>query len=323
MKKLTASFANIVAMLNDGHYHDGTTIGDKLKITRSAVWKAIKKLQAYAIKVDSIKGKGYALLEPLVLLNPKIIKQRIAAKKVDIEVFETIDSTNDYLRATLNGSDVKICLAEQQTQGKGRLHRQWHSPFGQNIYLSCQYSFQRDVSQLAGLSLVVSLAVAKTLETYGLPKSLAVKWPNDIMYDHKKLSGTLIEIQAESHGVCHAIIGIGLNVNMMQDEDNLILQDWTSLRKITASYIDRNEVCVLLIDNLINYLARFEKQGLATFINEWNDADCLKNKEISLKNGNKKIYGKAKGIDTLGNLILQASDGILQTFSSGDTTLMK
>ncbi|MES2217126.1 MAG: biotin--[acetyl-CoA-carboxylase] ligase [Pseudomonadota bacterium] len=323
MKKLTAGFTNLVAILNDGHYHDGTTIGDKLKITRSAVWKTIKKLQAYEIKVDSIKGKGYALLEPLILLDPKIIKQGVAAKKINIEVFETIDSTNDYLRTTLNGHNIKICLAEQQTRGKGRLHRQWHSPFGQNIYLSCQYSFQRDVSQLAGLSLVVSLAIAKTLATYGLPKSLAVKWPNDIMYDNKKLSGTLIEIQAESHGVCHAIIGVGLNVNMMHDEESFILQDWTSLRKITATYIDRNEVCVLLIDNLLTYLARFEKHGLTAFVDEWNDADCLMNKEISLKNASKKIYGKAKGIDTLGNLILQASDGVLQTFSSGDTTLMK
>jgi BirA family transcriptional regulator, biotin operon repressor / biotin---[acetyl-CoA-carboxylase] ligase len=323
MKKLTASFANLVAILNDGHYHDGTTIGEKLNITRSAVWKTIKKLQSYGIKVDSIKGKGYALLEPLILLNQNTIKENIAQEKIDVEVFETISSTNAYLKARINDHAIKICLAEQQTQGKGRLHRTWHSPFGQNIYLSCQYSFQRDVSQLAGLSLVVSLAIAKTLANYALPKAMAVKWPNDIFYDEKKLSGALIEIQAESHGVCHAIIGIGLNVNMMHDDEQHILQDWTSLRKITASYIDRNEVCSLLMENLITYLRQFEKEGLAPFINEWNDADCLMNKDISLKNGSKNIHGKAKGIDNLGNLILQASDGRLHAFSSGDTMLMK
>jgi BirA family biotin operon repressor/biotin-[acetyl-CoA-carboxylase] ligase len=323
MKKLTTGFANLVAILNDGHYHDGTTIGDRLEITRSAVWKTIKKLQSYGIKVDSIKGKGYALLEPLVLLSQKEIKKNVSHSKVEVEVFETIPSTNDYLKANINDRAIRICLAEQQTQGKGRMHRTWHSPFAQNIYFSCQYSFQRDVSQLAGLSLVVSLAIAKTLASYGLPKSLSVKWPNDIMYDQKKLSGALIEIQAESHGACHAIIGIGLNVNMMHDEEAQILQDWTSLRKITASYIDRNEVCGLLIENLITYLRQFEKEGLAPFVSEWNDADCLMNKEISLKNGSRQIHGKAKGIDNLGNLLLQTSDGLLQAFSAGDTMLVK
>jgi BirA family biotin operon repressor/biotin-[acetyl-CoA-carboxylase] ligase len=323
MKKLTAGFTQLVAILNDGHYHDGTTLGEALKITRSAVWKTIKKLQAYDIKVDSIKGRGYALLEPLALLDQDKIQHGLNSKNITVEVFEEIDSTNDHLKARITDNAIKICLAEQQTHGKGRHHRPWHSPFGQNIYLSCKYSFPRDVSQLAGLSLVASLALVKTLETYRLPKLLAVKWPNDLIYDHQKLSGTLIEIQAESYGACHAIIGIGLNVNMLHDTQQQILQEWTSLRKITASYIDRNSLCILLIDNLLAYLAIFEKQGLAPFIDEWHAADYLMNKTISLKSGDKVIRGQAKGIDTNGNLLLQTKNGTLLTCSVGDTTLLK
>lgn len=323
MKKLSPGFANLVTLLNGGHYHDGTTLGDKLKITRSAVWKSIKKLETYGVKLTSIKGKGYALLEPLLLLNPKIIKQGIACKNIDINIFETIDSTNEYQKLFIGHKNIKICMAEQQTHGKGRLNRKWHSPFAQNIYLSCSYPFQKDISELAGLSLVVSLAVVKTLACYGLPKALLIKWPNDIIYDHKKLAGILIEIQAESHGACHAIMGIGINVNMLHAENHFIAQTWTSLRKIMATYIDRNQLCILLIDNLITYLKLFEKQRLSSFIDEWNTIDFLKHKKISLKHGHKKIYGKAMGIDSLGHLILQTVDGSSQSFSSGDTTIMK
>lgn len=321
--KTTSSFVQLVDILNDGHYHDGTTIGETLNITRSAIWKAIKKLQNYGVKVDSIKGKGYSLLEPLILLNQKLIKQNLSQKNIDITIFETINSTNDFLKKIPCNQKLNICLAEQQTQGKGRLGRNWHSPFGQNIYLSCAYPFQKDVSELAGLSLVVSLAIVKTLENYGLPNAISVKWPNDIFYDHKKISGNLIEIQAESHGICHAIIGIGINVNMMEDEEESISQPWISLRKITASYIDRNQLCILLIENLMNYLKQFEEQGLPSFIEIWNAADILMKKEISLKTGDKKITGKAMGINNIGHLILKLKDGTTQTFSSGDTTVLK
>jgi BirA family transcriptional regulator, biotin operon repressor / biotin---[acetyl-CoA-carboxylase] ligase len=323
MKKSTSRLIAIAKMLNDGQYHDGTTIGEALTMTRGAVWKTIKKLEAYGIKINSIKGKGYALLEPLILFDPVIIKKGIKEKDIDIAVFESIDSTNTYLKSSSNKKRISICLAEQQTQGKGRLNRDWHSPFAQNIYFSCAYPFQKDVSELAGLSLVISLAIVKALQLYQPPKPILVKWPNDIVYEQQKLSGNLIEIQAESHGTCHAIIGIGINVNMMQDKNQVISQAWTSLRKITGQYIDRNLLCINLVNHLIDYLNMFEQKGLSAFIQEWNTIDALVNKDIALKNANNILYGKVKGIDLSGHLMLQLKNGDLQTFSAGDTSIVK
>lgn len=320
MKKLTDTFIKLVSILNDGHYHDGTKIGDALNMTRSAVWKAIKKLESYDIKVDSIKGKGYALLEPLILLNEKTIKKGIASKNVSLSVFESINSTNDYLKTHLS-KKINVCIAEKQTHGKGRLDRTWHSPFAQNISLSCAYPFQKDISELAGLSLVVSLSVAKSLQIYNYPLPLLIKWPNDLIYDNKKLAGSLIEIQAESNGLCHTIIGIGLNVNMLLEDS--ISQPWTSLRKITANYVDRNQLCIILIDNLINDLAIFEKNGLSAFLEEWKSVDYLSNKEIAIKNNGQKICGRYVGINELGHMLLALEDGSIKGFSSGDSTILK
>jgi BirA family biotin operon repressor/biotin-[acetyl-CoA-carboxylase] ligase len=323
IKKLTLGLVDLIDILNDGQYHDGTTLGDTLNISRAAVWKAIKKLEGYDIKITSVKGKGYSLAQPLILLNQKIIKKEIIHTNVILQLFETIHSTNDYLKGFSNSNKMTICIAEQQTEGKGRLHRHWHSPFAQNIYLSCSYPFQKDLSELTGLSLVISLTIAKTLKAMGLSDSLAIKWPNDILYDHKKLSGNLIEIQAESNGASLAIIGIGINVNMIHDEQHDISQPWTSIRKITSQYMDRNTLCISLINQLITDLQLFNAKGLSAFIHEWSQFDYLMKKNIALKNGTQIISGKAMGIDQQGHLILELTNGLSKSFSAGDTSIAK
>jgi BirA family biotin operon repressor/biotin-[acetyl-CoA-carboxylase] ligase len=338
-KKSNKNLIKIVNILQDGQYHDGTTIGHALQMTRSAVWKAIKKLQTYGIKFDSIKGRGYALLEPLILLEADKIKENLEHEnhkkhenhkdhkyheKIDISVFESLDSSSEYLKAFKHHNKaIKICLTEQQTQGKGRFNREWVSPFSKNIYMSCLYPFHKDVSELSGLSLVVGLAILKTLKDSGIHEKLFVKWPNDIICENKKISGTLIEIQAETHGSCHAIIGVGVNVNMLQDPENKISQAWTSMRKILNVYTDRNKLCANLINRLLDYLQRFNAQGLMSFVEEWNLADCLTGKMIDIKTVHETIRGEARGINEQGHLILKLADGKTRAFSSGDTTLAK
>jgi BirA family biotin operon repressor/biotin-[acetyl-CoA-carboxylase] ligase len=323
MKKLSQGLIKLVNLLNDLEYHDGTTLGEALQITRSAVWKTIKKLENYGVQLTSIKGKGYALAEPLLLLDKRFINQHVSNKDLPIEIFETIDSTNSYLKNFYSSTKPRICLAEQQTKGRGRLQRDWHSPFGQNIYFSCLYPFQRDISELAGLSLVVSLAIVKALTMYQFPQPVLVKWPNDVVYQNKKLAGCLLEIQAETNDLCSVIIGIGLNVNMLENKDQSITQPWISLRKILNNPLDRNPLCVVLINTLLSYLQQFAAKGLPSFIEEWQQRDSLANKDIHLKHIQHKIGGRVTGINQHGHLVLKLPDGTVRTFSSGDTSVVK
>lgn len=322
MKKLSPNLIKITSILNDGAYHDGTSLGEALGLTRSAIWKIIKKLQTYDIHIDSIKGKGYAFLEPVILLSANKIAKKIS-EKIDITVFESVASTNDYLKSLKPDKKIKACLAEQQTKGKGRLNREWYSPFGRNIYLSLLYPFQKDVSELSGLSMVTSLAIVNTLKEFGINKDMYVKWPNDIIYANKKISGSLIEIQAETHGSSRAIIGIGINVNMLNDKEEQISQAWSSMQKVLGVYIDRNELATALLNNLLDYLNRFERQGFLAFMNEWMQMDCLTNQFIAVKNLNQKSEGTVTGINEQGHLLLKLADGRVRAFSSGDTTIVK
>lgn len=320
-KKLSASLIKMVHILSDGHYHDGNTLGEQLAMTRSAVWKAIKKLTGYAIKIDCVKGKGYALLEPLILLEQTKIKN-LVQEKITLDVFESMTSTNDYLKTFRNVHEIKICLAEHMTKGRGRLNREWYAPFGKNIYMSCLYPLQKDVSELAGLSLVMTLAIIKTLKNFAIDQHLFVKWPNDIIYANKKMSGILIEIQAETHGHCQAIIGVGVNVNMLDDE-SAISQAWTSMQKILGRYLDRNIVCAALINNLLAYLQQFAMHGFEYFVEEWAAVDCLTQQNIILKNIDQEVRGKVLGVNDQGHLLMQLPNGCVHTFSAGDASIMK
>jgi len=325
MQKFNQNLVKITELLSDNEYHDGTSIGNQLKITRAAVWKTIKKLEGYGIDLKSVKGKGYLLENPLILLNAKKIKSQLIHKSVQLEVLEKIDSTNDYVKKYIpNNKSMKICIAEHMTKGKGRLHRKWHSPFGQNIYFSLLYPFQKDISELSGLSLVVSLATCHAIESVvKINQKLSVKWPNDVLVNKYKLAGTLIEAQSESNGFCQVIIGIGINVNMLTADKKEITQLWTSLAKVTGQYIDRNIMCASLINSLDEYLNNFTQHGLKYFIKEWEKRDCLIDHQISLLSNTHKFEGISKGINEQGHLLLKLNNKNVQAFSSGDTTLLK
>ena len=325
MKKSLPNFNKIISILADGASHDGSSIGEKLGISRTAVWKTMKKLEAYDISFESQKGKGYRLLEPLQLLDKTKIKRLLKNKSIVLDLFESVDSTQKYIRELSEKRKIHVCLAEHQTQGQGRFNRSWHSPFGQNIFFSMLYPLTKDISELGGLSLIMSLCLAKTIEeTCTLPQPISIKWPNDLLCDNRKLGGILIEIQAEAHDFCHAIIGIGVNINMLEDKSKSISQDWTSLRKITQIWHDRNLILATLINNIMIYMENFVDKGFAYFMKEWAKHDFLVNKPIGIKAVNKEIHGLAMGINTNGHLLVKLDETeAVKPFAAGETTILK
>jgi BirA family biotin operon repressor/biotin-[acetyl-CoA-carboxylase] ligase len=262
-----------------------------------------------------------------MLIDNNWIAQRIADYDIALYVFDAIDSTNNYLHTLQDRDKTAICIAEQQTHGKGSKGRTWHSPFGQNIYFSCAYLFEKNMDELSGLSLVVGLAILKTLRSVVPAQQIAdllrVKWPNDILYSNKKICGNLIELQKMSETDTRAIIGIGINVNMTMANDDAISQTWTSLSQLMHLNYDRNVIVVKLVQYLLAYLDEYKKSGLVKFIDEWHSADYLKGKNITLENAGKIIHGVGAGIDRHGRLLLSDSKGVTQAFAAGNTQLVK
>ena len=323
MKKYSVTLQKILEILQDGHYHDGTSIGQSLQLSRTAIWKNIQKLESYHIKVLSTKNKGYALAEPFIPLNEAYLQKHVDGHSLKIDVFESLPSTHTYLKS-IASKIPHVCVAEEQTDGRGRFERNWYAPFGQNIYLSMRYSFQKDVSELSGLSLMIGLSLLKSLNKFFNVSSLFfLKWPNDILYKKKKLGGVLLEIQAEAHGASSIIIGIGLNVNMKPHAYPDPSFEWTSLYDAFKTYINRNDLCLCLIDTLLDDLTLFDKEGFKPFFKEWPKSDALAHQQITFTQGNKKRSGIAKGINSLGHLLIEQEGKSLEAFSSGDTAFIR
>jgi BirA family transcriptional regulator, biotin operon repressor / biotin---[acetyl-CoA-carboxylase] ligase len=322
MKKLHPNLVKITRLLSDGGYHSGDELGQTLAITRSAVWKVIKKLQQCGVKIHSAKGKGYALAEAISLLDKQQIKKQLLPAHraaVDIQVFASVTSTNDYLKTHPEPRHlIKICVTETQTQGRGRFKSQWYSPFGKNIYFSCRYSFQKDIAELTGLNLVVSLAVLKTVQQCGVVSDLSVHWPNYISWRQKKLACCLIEMNAEANGGCDAVIGIGINVNLLTTDTDF---SWASMAQALGKEIDRNMVCARLINHLVPYLQQFAEQGFSSFKKEWLSHDGLMKQSISLSRPQGQVCGTVLGINDRGHLLLQTEDQCITAYSTGDSVL--
>lgn len=324
MKDTNEKLIEICNILNDLNFHDGTSIGEKLKISRTAIWKWISKLQSYGVEVTKVKGKGYLLKEPLILLNSKKIESISKSKCFIINTVESIDSTNNYLNRNTKSLIPHICIAEHQTSGRGRFSREWYSPFGKNIYFSMQHSLKQDISQLGGLSLAIGIMVCKVIEgVCKLPNRLMLKWPNDITYNGKKVAGVLIEVRAEINGNCSVVIGIGINVNMPITSQVNFQQDWTSLIQITGTSQDRNNICAALIDKLALGIEQYLFSGFKNYMPEWKKRDSLFGKLIQIQDGNKIFKGVASGVDLQGHLLINLENGTKRAFAAGEATLLK
>lgn len=321
INKISPTMLKVLNTLNDGLLHTGSDIANSLGISRTAVWKIIKRLKKYDIKIQT-QHQGYLLNNPHVLLQKKKIDQFIKDPNTSLEIFESLPSTSDYLKSKHPLKNKSICLSEYQTHGKGRLGREWVSPFGRNIYFSLSYTFAKDISEMSGLSLAVGVLAANTLKTLNPNLNLSLKWPNDLYIHDQKVGGILIDLIAEAHGNCVAIISMGLNVNM-KNEQLRIDQPWTSLEHVLDENLDRNKIVGHLLPNILEGMDEFANQGFESFMDQWKSYDYLHNKRIQVTMGDNVITGFAKGIDSKGLLILELPSGIHQKLSCGDTALLK
>lgn len=308
----------LVRLLNDLAFHDGPTLAGALHVSRNAVWKAIQKLKEKGINIETNKSLGYRLCAPLVLLDEKIIR-RFLPKSLKLTVLESVDSTNQFLLESQMGKRTQIVLAEEQTAGKGRLGRQWHSPFGKNLYMSCHLMMEKDLSELGGLSLIISLSILEMLMHFMKDAPLHVKWPNDVLCQHKKIAGTLIEVKAESHGRCHVVIGIGLNVNSAPNG----IAETTSMSEVSGEVFDRHQVFAVLYEKITKNLQRFEMEGFAGFQKAWRQHDYLLEKHIGLNLSQDTVFGKVLGVDLDGRLRMLLDDDRIQVFATGEASVLK
>jgi BirA family transcriptional regulator, biotin operon repressor / biotin---[acetyl-CoA-carboxylase] ligase len=311
----------LLNLLADKQFHSGESLGLSLGISRAAVWKRVKKLESLGVEINSIRGKGYRLNKSLDLFEIHEILKELSAEVIsqlsELEILLSVDSTNSRVMSYVEkGSGV--CLAEQQTNGRGRRGKKWISPFGKNIYLSLCWYFQGGAAQLEGLSLAVAVAVARALEDCGV-KDVNVKWPNDLLHQNRKLAGILLEMSGDADGACKVVIGVGVNVNMQHGVFD-IDQPWIDVFTATQKVISRNKLAGKIINHLFVMLEQFQKYGFSIFKSEWLSKDLYFGKQVKLSTSSIVVEGIERGVDDSGALFLEV-DTEVKRFHGGEISV--
>ncbi|MET1024177.1 MAG: bifunctional biotin--[acetyl-CoA-carboxylase] ligase/biotin operon repressor BirA [Pseudoxanthomonas sp.] len=302
----------------------GDLLAQETGLTRTAIWKRVQALREAGIAVAGSAGHGYTLEQPLDLLDAEVISRAIPgpvqAEMASLEVVWSLDSTNsELLRRASPSAGCAVLLAERQTGGRGRRGRRWSSPLAAHVYLSVARRFGGGLARLGGLSLVAGVAVAEGLRDLGLAQ-VGLKWPNDLIVDGRKLGGLLVEGGGEAGGPVRAVVGIGLNVRMPEQQAALIDQPWLDLDQALPQQVARNAVVVAVLARLLPALALFDAQGLAPFRSRYAALDALHGQRVVVHQDSGDIFGVAEGIAEDGALRLRTPQG-LRDFHAGEVSV--
>lgn len=321
-RRLTPLEQSVLHTLSDGRFHSGQLLGETLGVSRAAIWKALKSLQQYGVTPQAVSGRGYRLPRRLELLHADSLRQHMGEESRELlrglVLFDVLDSTNAYLVGIGNDGHGLACLTEYQSAGRGRRGRHWVSPFGSNIYLSLRWRFSAGMAHLSGLSLAMAVGVIRALSDVGIDNT-AVKWPNDVYAQGRKLAGILLEIAGEAAGPCDVVVGLGLNVDMPPQAAQAIDQPWIDVAALRSG-VGRNLLAGRLLHHLLLALARFQLDGLKSFLTEWREKDLLAGRALRLLLPNEELLGIGYGIDSDGALLVDLQ-GERQRFTYGEVSL--
>ena len=221
MKK---GYTKLLEIISNGNVYSGQDLAASLNVSRAAIWKSIKHLQALGLEIRAIRGKGYQLLEKFEFLSKEEIRSMMTSKSKksckDIGVVFKTNSTNSYLLNQLDNESIhgSVVFAEYQLGGRGRRNKKWISPIGSGICFSVGWRFEVMPISLGLLSLYMGIAIARSLNSLKI-KEVGLKWPNDIVMKSKKIGGILVEKEWIDKRV-KTIIGIGINLDIQNIENN-------------------------------------------------------------------------------------------------------
>jgi BirA family biotin operon repressor/biotin-[acetyl-CoA-carboxylase] ligase len=247
-------------------------------------------------------------------------KLGVAARRFDIDVLPRCDSTSAVLlsRAEAGAPSGTVVIAEEQTAGHGRRGRSWFASLGDSLTFSLLWRFAPGTAP-AGLSLAVGVAVARALQKVGAGET-ALKWPNDLLKDGRKLGGILVELVP---GAAHAaVIGIGINLHLPagMPED---IRSASAAIGATGDAIDINDLIVVLLGELLTTLETFATGGFAAIRPEWMARHALQDARVSLSTDfGSSSEGICRGVDTDGALLLEV-DGRVERILSGEVSLRR
>lgn len=317
--------AKILQVLRETEgYVSGQQLCQQFGVSRTAVWKAINQLREMGYEIDSVSNKGYCIRSAPDILNKN---ELLSLRKTvwigqKMECFDVIGSTNTTAMqmAEEGAPHGTLVVADRQDSGKGRRGRSWVMPAGIAIAMSIILKPEELLPGNAPmLTLVSALAVAGAIrEQTGL--KAAIKWPNDIVIDGKKVCGILTEMSTQIDYINHIVVGIGINVHNEQFPEELIDRA-TSLYLASGKHFSRAALVEAVCESFEHYYEIFMRtQDLSGLQAEYDSWMVNKDRQVCILDPRGEYEGKALGITEHGELLVETPDGI-RNVDSGEVSV--
>jgi BirA family biotin operon repressor/biotin-[acetyl-CoA-carboxylase] ligase len=232
----------------------------------------------------------------------------------ELEVFDSIDSTNTYLGSVSAppAGRLRVAIADSQTAGRGRLNREWVSPAGQGLYQSVAYTLTGMRDDLSALTLALGVGVLEALARCGFD-AVELKWPNDLVAQDGKLGGLLTETRL-TNGTLVLTAGVGINIAMDAATRDLAQSGWAqrgvALEDFGGPAPDRTNLAIAVTDAMTSVFLDYEASGFAGFVERWRRVDWLSGRAIRIESPAGTEQGIADGVDEGGALLLRTASGI-------------
>lgn len=305
----------------------GAALSRLLGVSRTAVWKHVKGLRASGYLIEAVPSKGYRLLSSPKVLTQLDLSAGLSTKRIGSSIIclKETESTNQvaFKMAEEGAAEGTVVIADAQSAGKGRLGRIWLSPEGVNLY--CSVVLRPAIAPMAAcqLTFLSVVAVARAIEgcTDLQPQ---IKWPNDILINGKKVAGLLNEMNAETEKVNFVVLGIGVNLNLKMSSisESLLRHPATSLLEEGGVEVDRLAFTRSLLTELDRLYDVFLREGEGPVRAEWLERSAIQGRSVRVSQGEREFTGVVQGVDSFGALLVQLSDGRIETVLSGDVALI-
>jgi BirA family biotin operon repressor/biotin-[acetyl-CoA-carboxylase] ligase len=301
----------------------GSQIAKEIGVSRSTVWRWVERLREVGVRVKGRPNTGYFLERVPDILTPDLLRQQLKGSMFGkrIHHFFRTDSTNRVAMELgyTNEPEGAVVIAEEQTAGRGRAGRNWHSEHATGIYATLLLRPKISPVQAPLLTMMAGLSAHAAIQAQtGLQPD--VKWPNDLMLNGKKLGGILTEMHAEPTAVRFVIVGIGINVNQEKFPAELSAIA-TSLRAETGRGQSRLELLARLLREFETDYNRLLRDGSGSVTERFAQVSSYaKGKKVRVTNGNETYVGVTAGLRPEGLLQIRREDGALVTVLAGDVT---
>lgn len=250
------------------------------------------------------------------------IRRRLRAPVIGRQLYlcGSVASTNATLiRLARSGApEGTVVIAEAQTEGRGRLGQPWFSPAGVNLYASVLFRGPLALKEAPLFSLMGGLALAEAVRDAGAAP--AIKWPNDVLVDGRKVGASLLACATRADEIEHLILGVGANLNVDLDALTAALGSAaagaTSLRAATGREVDRDGFAASYLNALDAWASCYRGEGSSAVLDAWRERDILTGRQVEIRGAGYRFIGRVAGVDPRGRLVVQDALGERRTVST-------